>query len=111
MMISYRLSTFTTYTHYKVFMNELFFNIAEKHVTDFVEAVIQRCSVKKVFLEISQNLQENTCARVSFLIKLQASDFAEACIKFRSFLQSSLLRKSTKNGHVNFLSLTLKKKV
>ena len=30
------------------------------------EAVIQRCSVKKVFLEILQNLQENTCARVSF---------------------------------------------
>ena len=26
-----------------------------------------------MFLEISQNLQENTCARVSFLIKLQAS--------------------------------------
>ena len=32
-------------------------------------------SVKKVFLEISQNLQENTCARVSFLIKLQACNF------------------------------------
>ena len=31
----------------------------------------QRGSVKKVFLEISQNSQENTCARVSFLIKLQ----------------------------------------
>ena len=31
--------------------------------------VIQRYSVKKVFLEISQNSQENTCARVSFLIK------------------------------------------
>ena len=30
------------------------------------------CSVKKVFLEILQNSQENTCARVSFLIKLQA---------------------------------------
>ena len=27
---------------------------------------------KKVFLEISQNSQENKCARVSFLIKLQA---------------------------------------
>ena len=27
---------------------------------------------EKVFLEISQNLQENTCARVSFLIKLQS---------------------------------------
>ena len=37
------------------------------------EAVAQRCSVKKVFLEISQNSQENTCARVSFLIKLQDS--------------------------------------
>ena len=37
------------------------------------EAVVQRCSVKKVYLEISQNLQKNTCARVSFLIKLQAS--------------------------------------
>ena len=27
---------------------------------------------EKVFLEISLNSQENTCARVSFLIKLQA---------------------------------------
>ena len=36
-----------------------------------IEVVVQRCSVKKVFLEISQNSQENTCARVSFLIKLQ----------------------------------------
>ena len=35
------------------------------------EAVVHWCSVKKVFLEISQNSQENTCARVSFLIKLQ----------------------------------------
>ena len=38
-----------------------------------VEAVVQRCSVKKVFLEISQNLQENTCARVSFFNKLANS--------------------------------------
>ena len=29
--------------------------------------------LKKVFLKISQNSQENTCARISFLIKLQAS--------------------------------------
>ena len=36
------------------------------------EAVARRCSVKKVFLEILQNSQENTCARASFLIKLQA---------------------------------------
>ena len=37
-----------------------------------IEAVVQTCSVKKVFLEISQNSQENTFATVSFLIKLQA---------------------------------------
>ena len=30
----------------------------------------RRCFVKKVFLEISQNSQENACTRVSFLIKL-----------------------------------------
>ena len=30
------------------------------------EAAVRRCSVKKVFLEISQNPQENTCARASF---------------------------------------------
>ena len=29
--------------------------------------------MKKVFLEVSQNSQENFCARVSFLIKLQAA--------------------------------------
>ena len=38
------------------------------------ETVAQRYSVKKMFLEISQNSQQNTCARVS-LSKLQA----EAC--------------------------------
>ena len=33
----------------------------------------QEVLCKKVFLEISQGSQENTCGRVSFLIKLQAS--------------------------------------
>ena len=36
------------------------------------EAVVWRSSVKKVFLEISQNSQENTWTRVSVLIKFQA---------------------------------------
>ena len=40
----------------------------------FWEAVVQRCSVKKMLLQISQNLQENICTRVSFLIELQAQD-------------------------------------
>ena len=35
------------------------------------EALAHRSSVKKVFLEISQNPQENTRARVPFLIKLK----------------------------------------
>ena len=38
----------------------------------FPEAVVWRCSVEKVFLQISKNSQENTCAWVSFLIILQA---------------------------------------
>ena len=35
------------------------------------KAVIQKCSAKKVFLEVSQNSQENICARIFFLKKLQ----------------------------------------
>ena len=41
----------------------------------YTEAVARKCSVKKMFLEISQNSQENTCAIVSFEIKFRA----EAC--------------------------------
>ena len=42
-----------------------------------LEAVVQRYSVKKVFLEISQNSQENTCARLFFhkSCRLQAYKF------------------------------------
>ena len=47
------------------------------------EAVVRRCSVKKVFLENLQNSQEITCARVSFLIKLQAW----SCIKKETLAQ------------------------
>ena len=66
------------------------------------EAVVIRCSVKKVFLEISQNSQENTCARASFLIKLQASglqlyqkrDSAHSCfpVNFTKFLRHLFLQ-------------------
>ena len=42
------------------------------HWIAFQEAVVQRCSTANVLSEISQNLQENTCPRVPFLIKLQA---------------------------------------
>ena len=47
----------------------------KSYLVQISEAVARRCSVEKVFLEISQYSQENSCARVCFLIKLQA----EAC--------------------------------
>ena len=37
-----------------------------------LEAVFRRCFVKKLFLKNSQNSQENTSARVSFLIVADA---------------------------------------
>ena len=36
------------------------------------EAVVQRYLLKEVLLKITQNSQENTCARVSFIMKFQA---------------------------------------
>ena len=44
----------------------------------------EQCSVKKVFLKISQSSQGNTCIRVSFSIKLQR----EAC----NFIKKKFLR-------------------
>ena len=41
------------------------------YLVDMEEAVAQTCSVKKVSLEISQNSQENTCARVCQRHRLQ----------------------------------------
>ena len=49
------------------------------------EAVVQRCSVKKVFLEISQGLQENTCARISFLTKLKPATLLKTRLWYRCF--------------------------
>ena len=43
-----------------------------------IGAVVPRCSVKKVFMKISQHSQEGTCARVSFLIKLQDQALLES---------------------------------
>ena len=40
---------------------------------DWIRSSNLRCSIKKGFLKILQNSQENTYVRVSFLIKLQAS--------------------------------------
>ena len=47
-----------------------------------IEAAIRGVLWKKVFLKISQNSQENTCARASFLIKLVFS--CEFCEIFKN---------------------------
>ena len=56
-----------------------------------VVSLITRCSpellCKKVILEISRNSQENTCARDSFLIKLQVSGLKTNFIKKESLSQ------------------------
>ena len=48
-----------------------------------LEAVVQRFSVTKVFLEISKNSQENTRVRIPFLIKLQVFS-CEFCELFKN---------------------------
>ena len=56
--------------------NKNWFSKNQRKATEFEtklsETVVRWCSVKKVFFEISQNSQENSCAKVSFLIKLHA---------------------------------------
>ena len=51
-----------------------------------------RCSVKKVFLEISQNSQENTCARVPFFIKKRDSGKGVFLWIFRIFQEHLFYR-------------------
>ena len=77
------------------------------------EAVAQTCFVKKVFLEISQNWQENTCARFSFLIKLQAGETlahvssCEFCEIFKNtfFYRTLLVAASDQGGGVSSIKL------
>ena len=60
---------------FSVFPSKLFFLkklVSKSLFLHTTEAVAGKCSVKKAFLEIWQNSQENTCGRVSFSIKSQA---------------------------------------
>ena len=71
--------------------------------------VAQTCSVKKVYLEISRNSQENTCTRVSFLIKLRPATLLKqrlwhGCfsMNFAKFLRTPFLTE-----HLRWLLLFL----
>ena len=54
-----------------------------------LEAATRGVLWKKVFFKVSQNSQENTCARVSFLIKLQALTQVFSCEFCEIFLSLS----------------------
>ena len=86
-----------TYSQYKpiIYLKGSIKLIWIKH--PFGEAVAWKCSVKKMFIEISQYSQESTCASVSFLIKLQASayDFIEEDTLAQVF--SCEFRKNSRN--------------
>ena len=56
----------------------------------------RRCSIKKVFLKTSQNQQENTCARVSLLVKLQVWGWYRCFpVNFEKFLRTHFYRTPT----------------
>ena len=54
----------------KCFLTKLHFCRLQHYyqVNSYIEAVVRKCFVKKVFLKISQNPQKSTSARVSLLI-------------------------------------------
>ena len=64
----------TTFFGVKTFDNGKYKKHSKKETrSSHPETAIQRCSVIKVFSETLQNSQTHTCARVSFLTKLQSS--------------------------------------
>ena len=46
---------------------------ATENTCHLTEAATEGIVLKTAFLKVSQNSQENTCVKVSFLIKLQAT--------------------------------------
>ena len=76
-----RLLPFTSYPSFSVLRLVVLLKLHHYSLQEWLlrEAVVQTCFVIKVLLEISQNSQENTCARDSFLIKLQALFSCEFC--------------------------------
>ena len=55
------------------FQGDFFLEVEEANQWKVIRSSRPEVFRKKVLLEISQNSQGNTCARVSFLIQLQAS--------------------------------------
>ena len=67
-MVSFYVFAEYTESNFKVKRNHSK-NVLESKV-DMTEAIVWRCSVKKMFLKILRNSREIICIRVTFLIKL-----------------------------------------
>ena len=61
-----KISSCKPLTH---FLRPDIFRGYNRTVAGNAEAVVRKCSVKNVLLKISQNSQENTCARFSFFFR------------------------------------------
>ena len=84
---------------------KLFLEISQELHQQLLEVVAQRYSVKKVFLEMSKNSQENTWARVSFLIiRLWHRCFP---VIFAKFLRAPFLREHLWWLLLNFIKKSL----
>ena len=57
---------------WRLFLPNSFQKCRSSHLQMFFRSSHPKMFNKKVFLEVSQNLQENICAKVSLLLKLQA---------------------------------------
>ena len=66
-----------------------------------IEAVVQRCSVKNVLLEISQNSQENTCARVSLSVTRVQHDQRKWDMGNASAIQTTRVRRKWYTNNTN----------
>ena len=72
--------------------------------------VVKRCSVQKVFLKISENSQENTCSRVSFLIKLQGDSGTGVLLRIlRNFYEHLFLQNASSGCFWSLFLITQKK--
>ena len=72
-----------------------------KHGFTNPKVVRQMCLVKKVFLKISQNWQENTCTRASFFIKLNSLSHRCFLVNFAEFRRTPLAAASPNRGYLH----------
>ena len=72
-----------------------FLEFSESIGMEHSEAVVRRCSVNKVFLKISENSQENTCTRVSFLNFIQLTLAQVFSFKFCEIFKNTFFTYNT----------------